>query len=450
MATPYNPLDSNSGRKPPWRSMRGPARASVPQLEPQPGEQQENAKAPLSYEPRGDRSPIETDFAELKDGTIVELVEDPANPGRKCFAVWNGGEIRFLNRVEQDGQVFIPPSRDSTLLESIRLPRGAESYKSARELLTGVESLISQCVSVDEKYVPVLANFVLSTWFVDRLSVAPYLSVVGLPHSGKTTLLKLLSLVCRRSLLLADISSSSLYRACARFMPTILIDEAGTVGNSRALRHLLRSGTTREVLALRTDASLHSYGPKVFSWMEPPDDPALNSRCILVPMFENKSTMLAPKEDRGIRSLAVDLQAQLLRFRLEKFKTVQSVAVSGDEVLRPRTRDLLRSLTAATVEDSPRSQRLLEFFESGQALPSEPLSPEQNAVLHLLFSIVHSGESYSSVWVSELTKQLNLYLEHRGGAFALAAAKSRCRPHLNGFLWQDAHELRLDPKLEHT
>jgi hypothetical protein len=138
--------------------------------------------------------------------------------------------------------------------------------------------------------------------------------------------------------------------------------------------------------------------------------PALNSRCILVPMFENKSTILAPTEDRGIRSLAADLQAQLLRFRLEKFKTVQSVAVSGDEVLRPRTRDLLRSLTAATVEDSPRSQRLLEFFESGQALPSEPLSPEQNAVLHLLFSIVHSGESYSSVWVSELTKQLNSYL----------------------------------------
>jgi hypothetical protein len=158
--------------------------------------------------------------------------------------------------------------------------------------------------------------------------------------------------------------------------------------------------------------------------MESPDDPALNSRCILVPMFEHNSTMLAPTEDRGIRSLAADLQAQLLRFRLQKFKTVQSVTVSGDEILRPRTRDLLRSLAAASTEDSQRSQRLLKFFESGQALPSEPLSSEQNAVLHLLFSIVHSGESYSSVWVSELTKQLNSYLEHGGCFCACCRGKS--------------------------
>jgi ABC-type polysaccharide/polyol phosphate transport system ATPase subunit len=74
-------------------------------------------------------------------------------------------------------------------------------------LLRRLESFISQCIVVDEKYLSVLADFVLSTWFVDRLEVAPYLSVVGLPQSGKTTLLKVLSLVCRRSLLIADISS---------------------------------------------------------------------------------------------------------------------------------------------------------------------------------------------------------------------------------------------------
>jgi len=48
-----------------------------------------------------DNSVTETDFAELKDGTLVELVEDPKNPGRKCLGVWkDGGEIRFLDRLE--------------------------------------------------------------------------------------------------------------------------------------------------------------------------------------------------------------------------------------------------------------------------------------------------------------------------------------------------------------
>jgi hypothetical protein len=161
-----------------------------------------------------DNSVTETDFVELKDGTLVELVEDPKNPGRKCLAVWKDGEIRFLDRLEQDGRVIVPLAQNSEILRHIRLPKAAEPYESVQKLLLGLESLISQCIAVDEQYVPVLADFVLSTWFVDRFLVAPYLSVVGLPQSGKTTLLKVLALVCRRPLLIADITSAGFYKAC--------------------------------------------------------------------------------------------------------------------------------------------------------------------------------------------------------------------------------------------
>lgn len=40
-----------------------------------------------------DNSVSEVDFAELEDGTLVELVEDPKNPGRKCLAVWKDDGI---------------------------------------------------------------------------------------------------------------------------------------------------------------------------------------------------------------------------------------------------------------------------------------------------------------------------------------------------------------------
>jgi hypothetical protein len=360
----------------------------------------------------------------MKDGTLVELVEDGQNPVRRCFAIWKDGEVRFSDRLEQDGQVFVPTAKDSKMLGCIRLPRGVEPYGSATKLATGLESLISQCIGLDERYLPVLVNFVLSTWFVDRFLVAPYLSVVGLPQSGKTTLLRLLSLVCRRSLLLADISSASFYRACARFMATILIDETGTVGNNRVLRHMLRSGTTRDVLAVRTDGHLHSYGAKVISWLELPDDPALNSRCILLPMFESKSTTLLGTDDPRIRERAAHLQAQLLRFRLENFKMLQPVAVPGDEVLRPRSRDLLRTLAAATAQNVVRCQVLREFFESGHAAPSEPLNPEQNAVLHFLFAVVHAREKYQNVWISELTQKVNDILKGGGEKMQLLPRKT--------------------------
>jgi len=371
-----------------------------------------------------DKPITEIDFAEMQDGTLVELVEDPQNPGRKCLGVWKDGEIRFLDRLEQDGQVFVPTVQNSKILDCIRLPKSVESYKSVQEILNGLESLISQCIAVDGKYMAVLANFVLSTWFVDRFLVAPYLSVVGLPLSGKTTLLRLSNLVCRRSLLVSDISSASFYWACARFMATILIDETGTAGNNRALRHMLRSGTTRDVLAIRTNAGLHSYGAKAVSWLEPPDDPALNSRCILIPMFESKSATLLEIDDPKIRQQADLLRAQLLRFRLDNFKNVRPVPVPGDEVLRPRARDILRALTAVHPQDNQRSQAMLTFFKSGQVLPAEPLSPEQNVVLKALFLLIHScKEEFSAIWVSRVTEYVNQLLEAEGERFRLPPRK---------------------------
>jgi hypothetical protein len=367
-------------------------------------------------------SVAEIDFAELQDGTLVELVEDAKHPGRTCFAVWKQGEVRFVDRLEQDGQVFVPLPRNNEVLGRLRLPSAVSPYDSVQALLRRLESLISQCVAVDEKYVRVLADFVLSTWFVDRLDVAPYLSVVGLPQSGKTTLLKVLSLVCRRSLLIADVTSASFYQACTRFVPTILIDETGSIRSNRTLRHMLRSGTTRDVLAVRRNRIFHCYGAKVISWLETPDDAALNSRCVLIPMFESKNSALVRLDEPKVQQMAADLQAQLLRFRLENYNAVKPAAVAGDEVLRPRTRDLLRALSAGDAQDAGRCQDLLKFFESGEAVPLEPLSPEHNAVLCALFAIIHPGD-FSLIWISHLTDKVNRFLEQSGDRLRLLPRK---------------------------
>jgi len=59
---------------------------------------------PLTLSTQSAERPItEVDFAELEDGTLIELVENPQSLGRKCFAVWKDGEIRFVDRLEQDG-----------------------------------------------------------------------------------------------------------------------------------------------------------------------------------------------------------------------------------------------------------------------------------------------------------------------------------------------------------
>ena len=80
----------------------------------------------------------------------------------------------------------------------------------------------------------------------------------------------------------ADITSAAFCDLCHRMHPTILIDETRTAGQPRTLLHLLRSSSSRGFVGLRKNKAQLAHGPKVLSWVELPNDAALNSRCIII------------------------------------------------------------------------------------------------------------------------------------------------------------------------
>jgi len=45
---------------------------------------------------------VETDFTQLLDGTICEMIEDPKDPSRTALAVFKNGHVDYL------GQMSIP------------------------------------------------------------------------------------------------------------------------------------------------------------------------------------------------------------------------------------------------------------------------------------------------------------------------------------------------------
>lgn len=366
---------------------------------------------------------VETDFVELRDGTLAELLEDPTDPSCTSLGIWRHGELQYCKNFEHEGRIFVPSHRNNEVLRQIRLPTTASPFESPQALLRKIQTLIYKCVHIEDYYIAVLASFVLATWFVDRFWFAPYLSVVGLPQSGKTILLQVLSLVCRRSLLISDITSSSFYMACTQFSPTILIDEAATIANDRQLRHMLRAGTTRDAIAVRADHTFCAYGAKVLSWPELPDDPALNSRCILIPMSETTQTNLSKPNDPEVERLAMALRSQLLQYRFENFSKIKSLPIKGDETLRPRPRDFLRVLSAASLQDSTQSQSLFNFFRYCYAVPLESLRVDQNAVLLILFRHIHKWERPDSISVGNLTKIVNDWLKSSGERLHLRPRK---------------------------
>jgi hypothetical protein len=370
-------------------------------------------------------SVIETDFAELEDGSLVDLIEDAENSSSTLFVIYDGKDTRYARECEYKSHLLVPILRDGKINRHVRLPRGIKPYGSANSLMEQIDSIFTRCLDLEKKYRLLLAGFVLSTWFVERLPVAPYVALVGLPRSGKSTVLRVLSLLCRRSLLTADITSAAFYRLCDRFMPTLLIDETGTAGDRKKLFHLLRTGVSHDVIALRKDQSFSAFGAKVVSWTEPPDDAALNSRCITIPMHETRRPDLKRPTDRDILEAAEDLQKQLLQYRLEKFRALSLPEIPQEAPLYSRSRDLYEALALPMGECKDACQDLLDYFTFHHQFRSrEPLYPTHAAVLDFLYYHIHVDQFIGSprtfpIGIGEITAEVNYFLQQEGEHFRL-------------------------------
>jgi len=358
---------------------------------------------------------IETDFF-VGQGWLVELVRIE-NFGLVLIHYKDDGtKWKSSLHVPSGESVLCPPVEDE-ITRHVRFASRVGIYASAQDYLEAVDSFLARCLDLDQRYRFLLACFVLSTWVVDRLPVAPYVALVGLPRSGKSTALRALHLVCRRGMITSDISSAAFYRACDRLTPTICIDEAATAGQKRTLFHLLRSGTTRDAVAFRQGQSYHAYGAKVVAWTEMPDDDALNSRCIVIPMQETMRTDLLRTTDPEIVERADNLQGHLLMYRFKKYNSLKLPPIPRYERLRSRDRDLYEALALPIGEDPKACARLLECLEYQHDLNREPLPSNQMAVLESLFKQIHLQPGEGAYALRQLKNGANLNLGALGERF---------------------------------
>jgi hypothetical protein len=343
------------------------------------------------------------DSQRLSDGRVIDLVRDPEHPESTRFACWKDREVSYDGKITVNFDVYGPRRVTAGAFRSVRLPFRAQPYSSLPEVMRAIAEVIGRCVSISSDYAALLGHFVIATWFADRLPTAPYLAVVGMPQAGKTRLLRILELLCRRALLVSDISSTGLLYACEQVHPTLLIDEAGSVRNPNELRRLLRIGSTQPGLVLRKDKAWNVFGAKVISWRKLPDDSALTSR--------NDSGLMAP-EHPEIVAAAETLQEKLLYYRLAHFDQISAPESEGMEKLRPGMRDLYTTLAAPCAAYPEVGRVLFEHFVAESRITHEPLPPLENAVLAALLSATDEREK--PPFIGDLTKSVNGYLKAAG------------------------------------
>ena len=269
----------------------------------------------------------EIEFAHLPSGTLIDLVRDSS--GELVFAVFQDGATSLQREVHHEDFKFITPQVDSGLTRAVHFPTAVGSSHTARQLLLEIEEVFNLYADCDLSHRKLLAHFALYSWVADLLPVALYIWVVGPYGYGKSTLLQIMSAICRRSILAGDISLASLYRVTTEYHPTLLLDEleAGKDSRSRHLLRQLRAGSTMDQKVLRASKAYDLFGPKIIASRIGTGDAALESRGFYRLSPENVTApgpLLVLERGRALPELGSQIPPEDLRGRSARAPTIGS------------------------------------------------------------------------------------------------------------------------------
>ena len=140
--------------------------------------------------------------------------------------------LKIARREDQSGR------RDITFPEPEPWPEVVDGV----ELLDEIRNWINDYIVVSEESLTAITVWAVATWFVEAAYVSPILATLSpTKRSGKTLLLDLLRLICRKAVLTSGVgvTSAVIFRMNHQYQPTFLIDEAEKLSGKNADKEII-------------------------------------------------------------------------------------------------------------------------------------------------------------------------------------------------------------------
>lgn len=366
----------------------------------------------------------------LSQCRLVETIRDPEDPERFAFLDWSEGQYAVVPQIEHRGKIYVPPSQDAGLVSNLTLPSGVCACGRLNELRLDLRTAIRMFVDMADRDVLLLQSFILASWFPDVFESVPYLWLIGPPGSAKTTLLRLMSCLCRRALLVGDIRAAALYQLVDPLHCTLLIDDFEISGSDSGLLRLLRTGSTCGIPAVRNGRLYSTSGFKVINSRQLPHDTALSSRAVAVSILPCLKELRTLSREE-MRRIAEEFQPRLLMFRLTHFSAVRDFQMQSCNLddMTPRARQLARVLMAPLEGDADAQSDLIALLrERDRETQIERFLEAEWLCAEALFGICHErlqhGGRTSEMLIGGVADHINYTLEYRGEDSRLSARRT--------------------------
>ena len=350
------------------------------------------------------------------DGSAFELVSSTTG-NELNLLFWHDDRQKVAPRIEYRGNVFKALDLDESLRRAVRFATQAEDFGTTAKLFSQIRILFERHIGLTSPESALLTAWVCSTWFPDCLSSPPTLMISG-PETGPAiTLFRLLSCLCRRSLVLADLNRTSLL-SLMFVHPTLLVNQPSW---SFKFSELCRASNHRGIYVVGSRGRVNSVvGSKaVFVGVEDTStDEAIH---LALPALHQ----LPPLDDRCEAEIAKRFQGQLLMYRLRNFARVLTGRhrVAADFP----TTELAQTLTNCVQNENDLVQAMAPILQRQILDAQARRSCDVSAVIvEVIWASLHDEKE---VPISALAERTNALLRVRGETLEYSAVEVGCRLH---------------------
>jgi len=248
------------------------------------------------------------------------------------------------------------PADLQRLARALSLPTKVALFGSIGALFGDICKVFQSYLELPERVPELLAAFVIGSWFPDRTPAVPLLAIYG---SSVDTLpvLRILRCLCRRGLIVADLTPAALGSAVMELMPTLLLTHAHL--NARLIRLVHASSSPGQVVLVRGEPR-ELLCAKAIS-VDDGDFPEDLARTALrVPVYPMARS---PRLTEAIlHNLEEKFQNRLFAYRLAVWEKVMASDLEVPSFIT-ETRLLARTLGSCIVDDAELQRKIVDLLE---------------------------------------------------------------------------------------
>lgn len=294
------------------------------------------------------------------------------------------GTTALVPSLEFPNRIIMPLPPEHGYLVIYKQCSDVEEYGDTLTLVKELCDFLSVWIDMEERYLKIVAFYVLLTYIYDSFLEVPYLHITGDLSKGKSRLaVDLLGSLCFRPIVTIGVSSiASLMRVMQGIKGTLIIDEFEMRASDQKageIIQMLNASYKKDIAIFRCDVegskskkmkveTFDLFGPKILVSRGPLKDDALNSRAL--PILLNRtsrddiSLLIKPALARD--ALALRNKLLLWRFR-NRSRTVEDADQSfGQMELTKRVAQLFALMSIVTKDDPDMFLFLKSYAEEMQ------------------------------------------------------------------------------------